>query len=111
MGIAHPYGGQEKCPLFHIIHPAFFNGFYGDLPLVCPGAQSCKRVMPGDVSKPRQLSSFDRQEWLLWRKKCCYHVPDILVCLVIPVVDEDQSPESLKFKDLFHAFCVRVNLP
>ena len=64
--------------------------------------------MPGDVSKQIQLSSLDGyQEGFMWSKKCC-HVSDVLVCIVFHLGAAEQSSETLVFKCLYPAFCVRV---
>ncbi|KAH3711746.1 hypothetical protein DPMN_071419 [Dreissena polymorpha] len=58
-----------------------------------------QRVVPGDVSKPRQLSSFDgSQKGLLWNNKFCCYVPDVLVGLVLRIGDAEQASETFKFK-------------
>ena len=61
--------------------------------------------MPGDVSKSSKLSSFDgRQFGLLWAKKCCSHVPDELVGLMLYVRNAEQSSETFMF--MYPAFGV-----
>ncbi|KAH3769918.1 hypothetical protein DPMN_171199 [Dreissena polymorpha] len=55
-----------------------------------------------------QLSSLDGyQERFMWSKKCC-HVSDVLVCIVFHLGAAEQSSETLVFKCLYPAFCVRV---
>ncbi|KAH3871918.1 hypothetical protein DPMN_035133 [Dreissena polymorpha] len=86
--------------VFHIVFS--FHGLDGDLPLACLGQQYCtESLSPGDMSKPSQLSSFDgRQKGLLWANKCCSHVPDDLVGLLLRVGDVKQLSETFVFKCL-----------
>ncbi|KAH3855784.1 hypothetical protein DPMN_098353 [Dreissena polymorpha] len=54
-----------------------------------------KRVMPDDLSKPSQLSSFDgRKQGIVWTNKCCSHVADVLVGLLLHIGDVEQSSET-----------------
>ncbi|KAH3735361.1 hypothetical protein DPMN_041880 [Dreissena polymorpha] len=68
--------------------------------------------MPGDVSTISYTLPFDgRHEGFLWAQNCCCHAPDVLIGLVLQPEDEKQSSETLVFKGLYPAFCVRVKWP
>ncbi|KAH3860185.1 hypothetical protein DPMN_023077 [Dreissena polymorpha] len=48
---------------------------------------------------------------LLLTNKCCSHVPDVLIGLVIRVGDAGHSLQTFMLRCLYNAFCVRVKRP
>ncbi|KAH3694505.1 hypothetical protein DPMN_081945 [Dreissena polymorpha] len=59
------------------------------------------------MPKQNQLSS----KGLLKASKCCSHVTDVLVGLVLCIGDAEQSSETFMFKCLYPEFRVNVKRP
>ncbi len=94
--------------LSHCPSSFYSDGLDGDLPQASSLAQ---RVVPCDVYKPNQLSSFNgRQEGFLLANTCCCIVPDVHVDVMVCLEDAEQSSQTLVFKCLYLTFCVSVNV-
>ncbi|KAH3831798.1 hypothetical protein DPMN_105068 [Dreissena polymorpha] len=107
MRVTYTWGGTytfSHCP------SSFSSGgFDGDLPLACHAESLAQIVVPGDVSKPSLLPSFDgRLKGFLWANTCCCQVMKVLVGLVFHVYDAEKSSETHVLKGLYSAFCARV---